>query len=228
MVVAYRSGWISTGEKPVKVDRRDSMEYYKVLLQVIDSSPHRDSIVDVGSGFPPFLRFVKSVPSKTVLAPYFANYARVVNNTGFTDWSLYPDHHVIQADFMQAEMPCVSFDIVLCSQVLEHIQDAGAFMQKLLRVAPRTVIVSVPYKWPNTNQLLEQRLRRFITGAPPKVSHHKHDDIDEETLLRWSGGRQPDQSYVVREEGHGRYSRRIIQVYSNPSGGDGAPRTLCS
>lgn len=118
LAVAYRSGWIGTGEKAVKVDRRDSMEYYKVLLQVIDASPHRDSIVDVGSGFPPFLRFVKSVPSKTVLAPYFANYGRVVNNTGFTDWSLFPDHRVIQADFMQSEMPCVSFDIVLCSQVV--------------------------------------------------------------------------------------------------------------
>jgi hypothetical protein len=98
--------------------------------------------------------------------------------------------------------------------VLEHIRDAPAFMQKLLRTG-RTVIVSVPYKWPNTNQLLEQRLRRFITGAQPKVSHHKHDNIDEQMLLRWAAGRQPDLSRIVQETKGGRYSRRIIQVYHN-------------
>ena len=87
-------------------------------------------------------------------------------------------------------------------------------MQKLLS-SGKTVIISVPYRWPNTNSLPEQRLRRFITGAPKKVSHHKHDDIDEKTLLGWADGREPDYQRVVSEADDGRYARRIVQVYNN-------------
>ena len=97
---------------------------------------------------------------------------------------------------------------------MEHIKDAGAFMRKLL-LTGKTVIVSVPYMWPNTNSLPEQRLRRFFTGAKKKVSHHKHDNIDEATLLKWSHGRAPDYQSIITEKNDGRYARRIVQVFYN-------------
>ena len=104
---------------------RDDLQYYDELLRIITALAHKDresrnesrSILDVGSAFPPFLRLVTSVRNKTVLAPYFVNYERVVDNTGYTDWAQYPDLRVVHSDFMHEDIPCASYDIVLCSQV---------------------------------------------------------------------------------------------------------------
>ena len=52
----------------------------------------------------------------------------------------------VSADFL-AYRPPLRFDLVLCLQVLEHLQDPQTFARKLLD-SGRIVIVSVPYQWP--------------------------------------------------------------------------------
>lgn len=107
---------------------------------------------------------------------------------------------IVQADFL-AYRPDSHFDLVLCLQVLEHLEEPEAFTRKLFDIG-RTVIISVPYLWPE--------------GAWP---WHVQDPVDEAKLERWTG-RQPTESVVVADE-----RERLIAVYApdGPANGRSLP-----
>ena len=107
------------------------------------------------------------------------------------DKHYYPPHRGVEShtmDFLDYR-PAVPFDLVLCLQVLEHLQDPASFARKLLATG-RTVIVSVPHRWP--------------AGASRR---HLHDPVDAATLRRWTQ-REPLAMSVVTD---GR--ERLIAVY---------------
>ncbi len=95
---------------------------------------------------------------------------------------------VVQADFREYRPPA-AFDLVLCLQVLEHLAEPEAFARRLFDIG-RTVIISVPYEWPE--------------GAYPL---HVQDPVDEAKLERWTG-RQPTVTRIVADE-----RERLIAVY---------------
>jgi SAM-dependent methyltransferase len=99
---------------------------------------------------------------------------------------------VVQMDFMQYR-PDAAFDLVLCLQVLEHLDEPEPFAQKLMRTG-RTVIISVPYKWPRG-----------------QCRNHVQDPVDETKLALWTG-REPVESCVAAD---GR--ERLIAVYQTTS-----------
>jgi hypothetical protein len=74
----------------------------------------------------------------------------------------------VQTDFL-AYRPGLSFDLVICLQVLEHLDDPVNFARKLLATG-RTVIVSVPHEWP-------AGLR----------AGHVQDPVSEAKLIGWVG-----------------------------------------
>jgi trans-aconitate methyltransferase len=96
---------------------------------------------------------------------------------------------MIQADFYTWK-PDRNYDVVLCLQVLEHLDNPKEFAQKLLQVG-KTVIISVPYKWKEGS-----------------CKYHTQDPIDKEKLKGWVG-REPDEQHVVTDKG----LERIICVY---------------
>jgi len=69
------------------------------------------SIVDVGSGVPPFLRHVHWVPHRMAVGPYFVSYKGKATTGSFTENNI----TFVQADFMQWK-PSVKYDVVICSQ----------------------------------------------------------------------------------------------------------------
>jgi SAM-dependent methyltransferase len=99
-----------------------------------------------------------------------------------------PGVETVIADFQQYE-PDRRFDLVLCLQVLEHQPSPEHFARKLLDTG-RTVIISVPYRWP-----------------PNDHSSHLHDPVDEAKLRRWTG-LEPVESTIV-DDG----KERLIAVY---------------
>jgi hypothetical protein len=99
-----------------------------------------------------------------------------------------------QEDFLKWETDH-TFDVGLCLQVLEHVEKADEFARRLSELC-EVVIVSVPYRWPETAS-------RF----------HVHDPVDEAKLVGWFG-REPNYQYQVKElDGN----ERLIAVYDRTS-----------
>jgi hypothetical protein len=94
----------------------------------------------------------------------------------------------VRMDFMEYRPP-VTFDLVLCLQTLEHLNDPRPFARKLLETG-KTVIISVPYKWP--------------AGT---YAGHKQDPVDEAKLKSWTG-QDPIETVIAR---NGR--KRLIAVF---------------
>ena len=132
--------------------QRKTMRYYREVIRLARKyAPSARSVLDVGPNGTPLVCELDWSPSKTVIDLAAQTIAGA---------------NCIQGDFLEYQPP-QPFDLVLCLQVLEHVGPAGEFAQKLLAVG-RTVIVSVPYRWPEGS-----------------CKHHVQDPVDEDKLRGW-------------------------------------------
>ena len=104
-----------------------------------------------------------------------------------------PGIESVMMDFL-AYQPESEFDLVICLQVLEHLQEPAIFVRKLLETG-RTIIISVPYKWP-----------------AGKSKWHPQDPVDEAKLEMWTE-RKPVEVSVIADE-----SERLVAVYKDQEG----------
>jgi hypothetical protein len=85
----------------------------------------------------------------------------------------------ITCDFL-TWVPPMSFEIAMCLQVIEHVEEAQRFARKLLDTA-EIVVVSLPWKWKKGSN-----------------KSHIHDPVNADKVLEWFG-REPNFSIVVKE-----------------------------
>jgi hypothetical protein len=107
-----------------------------------------------------------------------------------------PGIDTVQADFMEYRPPA-RFDLVLCLQVLEHLEDPAPFARRLFDTGD-TVIISVPFRWPE--------------GVFPL---HVQDPVEETKLERWTG-RVPVETLIVTDD-----RARMIAVYTQSASATG-------
>lgn len=128
--------------------------YYQAVFQVVSVvGDEASSILDVGSADTDYINWFDWIPKRTQLNLGFrsdapAGVERIA--TDFLTWT--PPH---------------KYDVVLCMQVLEHVDEVEAFCAGL-KVVARGLVVSVPYKW-----------REGGTKG------HIHDPVDEAKLAGW-------------------------------------------
>lgn len=134
--------------------RKDATYYREAVEMARAQAPAAKSVLDVGGGGCEYITWADWIPLKVALDPWRAREL--------------PGVLYLREEF-EHFTPEIRFDLAFCLQVLEHIEDAGAFAQKLLASA-ETVIISVPYKWP--------------AGYCPG---HVQDPVDEEKLEGWTG-----------------------------------------
>lgn len=195
----------TTGHKGPKKfgGKRSALRYYDELFWVVLEFAHdAESILDVGSGPDPFLKHFDFVPERHIVAPYFAY---VSSNQALKKVQELDGIKVSQVDFLDFEPP-KRFDVVLCSQVLEHVEKPAAFLRKLFETG-YIVIVSVPYNWNSC-----------------KDCHHVSNWIKEETMKRWveadltaSKVRRPVRLLSSRKVYDKMSGTRLIQVYETAS-----------
>jgi len=90
--------------------RRKRMRYYQEVLRLAQAhAPTARSVIDIGSMNSPFIKQFRWIPAKTALDIYEQGRLRGVTN--------------IKADFLTWTPPR-RYDLVLCLQVLEHLDVA--------------------------------------------------------------------------------------------------------
>ena len=209
-------GWLSKCTRAFKVPadlgkseywrERKSFYYYKHLHCVVRQYAAGANVaIDVGSALPPFINTFDWIPHRVILGPYFAgNVAKdgggIHGNRSLALHRIEAKYGVraIEADFATWEVPpeLSLFDLVVCSEEVEHITKAAPFVQKLLSLG-LVVVLSVPYRWAACN------------GC-----HHAHNDISLSQIVQWAG-RRPF-AYDVVKESNG--DERIICVFRSSDG----------
>lgn len=161
--------------------RRAHMMYYIYIDRIVAGiAADATSLVDVGTANAEYMERFDWIPKR-----YCIDLKNVYRSKGVTS---------IEADFFTWQPP-FKFDLATCFQVLEHIDDAKAFAQRLLGVADN-VLISVPYLWPEDAN-----------------ATHVHDPVDEAKVEAWFG-RKPDYGVVVAEPlDNGPKSRRYIAYF---------------
>jgi len=102
--------------------------------------------------------------------------AEFLGNVQVVDLRAGADVDVV-ADARRLPFPDAAFDVVCCSDVLEHIaeDDRPAVLAELFRVARELVVVAGPYHSPEV-ELAEQALREFHRYCTNGISHHWLDE----------------------------------------------------
>ncbi len=159
---------------------RSDMMYYKYIDYIVRVAGSRaQSILDVGSGNSPYLEWFDWIQEKVsidIRAPYSSPRVQAVTA------------NILDHKFSK------KFDICMCLQVLEHVEDPKPFARRLFELGD-SVIISIPYEW------------------PPGTPGHVNDPVDEAMLNAWTG-RTPNAKVTVQEIfSPGRKSRRMICVY---------------
>ena len=135
-------------------ESRRHMRYYRETVALVQRHcPNAASVLDVGARDTPVASWFSWIPARTAI-----DLDAVPRVPGATN---------IRGDFL-AYAPEEPFDVVLCLQVLEHLDDPEAFVRKLFAVG-RSVVISVPYRWPKG-----------------MVKDHVQDPVDERKLLAWT------------------------------------------
>ena len=155
---------------------REIFNYYKQVIKFAAKyAGDGGSILDVGGGGCEYIKWFNWFDKKYII-----------------DKKKLPEIEevkTITGDFMDFEISVI-FDLVICLQVLEHLNDPKAFCRKLLSVG-KLIIISVPYKW-----------RKGM------CQYHVQDPVNEKKLEQWTGEFAIDKAIVTDNK-----LKRLVAVY---------------
>lgn len=158
-------------------NERKTLTYYRRVLDFAHVyAPDGGRLLDVGGGSCEYVLWFDWFDERTVVdlvAP-----------------AALPGVRTVQHDFRTMDV-AAPYDLVLCLQVLEHLDDPTPFCRKLFD-AGRVVILSVPYRW-----------------SPTACAYHVQDPVDEEDVRAWAGRDWSDHA-IATDRG----MRRLVAVYA--------------
>jgi SAM-dependent methyltransferase len=165
---------------PMYWENRKNLQYYQTVVELARKyAPGATQAIDIGSNITQVIHRLTWIPRRIAL--------------DIEEIPPASDVEAIRADFLKYD-PGTIFDLVLCLQVLEHLEDPEPFAQKLLRTG-RTLILALPYRWPH--------------GL---VGSHIQDPVDEDKLFSWTHT-QPVETAMITD----RRRQRLVAVYQSES-----------
>ena len=191
---------------PSKSTRTNLRYYDSLFYTTLQYASEAKTSIEVGCANDPFIKYLDWIDERTCVAPYFIDYKNEDNTQAErnknTKLKASAEISKVVADFMEYKPPNgEKFDLLVCSQVLEHIPNPKLFMKKLIETA-KVSIISVPYNWE-------------ICGT---VCNHVTHYITQKMLLNWSYPYKPIHTAIVTEKegkGKGKFDERIILVFIN-------------
>ncbi|MAG44564.1 hypothetical protein CL633_01615 [bacterium] len=110
---------------------------------IIDELPKKlESVLDVGSGGGRLLLWFAYNGYKIIGIEPDAWYRNLVNK--FIVENTLKNCQIINGDIHEINYPDKSFDVIVCSEVLEHIKDPEQGIAEMARVAKKRIIITVP------------------------------------------------------------------------------------
>lgn len=160
---------------------RKGMKYYQAAVQFARKyEPTAEYAIDIGANITQVIHQLTWIPHRAVL--------------DIQEISPTPEVETIRADFL-TYTPKIFFDLVLCLEVLEHLEDPEPFAQKLLK-SGRSIILALPYRWPHG-----------------MVRSHFQDPVDEAKIKSWMHC-DPIESAIVQDKAR----ERLVAVYRKETG----------
>lgn len=139
------------------------------------------SILDVGCGEGFSLAMIKNSGSRALLSGIdYSEEALVLGHGQF------PHLNLKKGDIYALEVADASVDVVLCTEVLEHLKKPEAALAELIRVSRKYVILSVPREpWFKLANFLRGKYVTRWGNHPEHINHWSRDTFVQ--LLRWAG-----------------------------------------
>ena len=88
-----------------------------------------------------------------------------------------PAAGLVGAEFLQGSLYEIpfdrdQFDLVLCLEVLEHLEDPGSALDELARTGRSDLVVSVPYEpWFRAGSAMRGKYLRTLGNHPEHINH---------------------------------------------------------
>ncbi len=157
-------------------ETRKDLPYYRESLRFCQKYGRgASSVLEVGPRDTTFLEGLDWIPRKVAIDLLYKPVIAGCEN--------------IQGDFI-TWTPGEMFDLGVCMQVMEHLENPAPFAAKLLASA-RSLVVSVPYMWP-----------------AGQCKNHLQDPVNLDKVSSWFG-RRPLEHRIVTD----RDSDRLVVAY---------------
>lgn len=125
-----------TSGNPLKIFFIDN--FYKVFFKIVENLKV-DTVLDVGCGEGFTLNKLKE--NKIGKAYEGIDYSEDAITIGR---KLYPNLNLNKGDIYKLSYKDNSFDLVICSEVLEHLEEPEKGLKELIRVSKKYILLSVP------------------------------------------------------------------------------------
>lgn len=135
----YRKQTVAASFKKLTFLQRFLIDNFNKVLLAEVKKLNPDSIIDAGCGEGFTLSKLKKagIGKKLEGFDYLDTAVKIGNN-------LYPDLKLKQGDIYKIKAADNSYDVVICSEVLEHLERPTEALKELIRVSKRYLVLSVP------------------------------------------------------------------------------------
>ena len=187
----------------------------RVIERAIQRLPALESILEIGCGDGTLLLRLRKTRGCTALGTDISSYIikknRLESNDG-TEWAVLD----VRSEYLPAQ-----YDLVVCSEILEHIEDDRAALENVLRMARRFVLITVPggHRYPTDVRLGHHRhyelaqLVRLVEERSFEVLDAFSFGRPFHTWYKWLINRKPDYFYQrFAESSYGPLKRLFAEV----------------
>ena len=156
---------------------RKRLRFIISFLQEIFERTHITTFADIGCAEGIFVKYVASLKNGCFcvgadIARKYVEKAKVKNTKSNVDY--------IVCDVENLPFKTGSIDLILCSEVLEHVYNYQKALNELCRVGKKQLVISFPghsYFYKIVNKI--RGLQQFVTALMPRVGHVSEIEVRE-------------------------------------------------